>query len=596
MVENPRRRLARRSLSAAAFVIAGAGLVAGAWSWLTPPPEAAAFFTLDIAPPPGQELDETSALSPDGSRLAFTATDGAGRTQLWLRTLATGESKVFEGTGGARNPFWSPDGDSIGFFDGRRLRIVNLSTGKLRIVCDATGMRTAGSWNEQNVILFSTETRQPIRRVKAVGQDTPEALPYAVGFRPHFLPGGRYFFFHGRQGLSGGIEIGDLETGTAARLRGGRDGQYAEGHLLFVSAGNNLMAQRFDLASRTLQGPAVEVLDVGQYPSNVGPTVTVGGNGLVAVRRRSPSDYQLTWYARDGQRTDVIAGSGHWTNPEFSPDDSRLAAQRDEHQGTAADIWIYDVAKHTSRPVSAQQGAELYPIWADNRQLTFGRYNTRQGEGTTGALVTSSFDGSPEKSIPYDPEGTNSWVAYGPDRGALISAAGTRDSFVLPLSGDMKPAPVVSTPFNETQPALSPDGKWMAYVSDESGGSSRTIFVQPFPGGGSRQPASAEAGGVQPRWRSDGRELFYLSHDSRLMAVSVEQAGATLRFGKPQVLFETSAVAEGGVGTRAHYAVTRDGQRFVVAEPRSGGPRMTGPITVLVNWMAMLRTAKKEQQ
>jgi Tol biopolymer transport system component len=601
IVEDRRRRLARRGLAAVAFIIVGAALAVGAWSWLTPPGEPIVLLTLDIAPPPDHELEETSALSPDGRHLAFAATDGAGRTQLWVRTLDTGESRVLEGTDDARNPFWSPTGDAIGYFDGQRLRIVNLANGRVRIVCDATGQRTAGSWNEQNVILFATETRQPIRRVRAVGQGTPEALAYALGFRPHFLPGGRYFLFHGRQGGGGGgIEIGDVETGTATRLRGGRDGQYAAGYLLFVT-GQNLMAQRFDLASRTLQGQAVEVADVGPYPGNVGPTVSVGGNGLIAVRRRSASDFQLAWYTRDGQRVKVIEGSGHWTNPEFSPDDSRLAAQRDEHQGAAADIWIHDVAKNTSRAVSAHQGSELLPVWsADSQQLSFGRYARRPGGRVSGAWVTSSFDGSPEKSMPYDPQGTNNWVAYAPDRGALIgfgiNSNGNRDILLLPLSGDIKPEQVVSTPFNETQPALSRDGKWLAYISDESGETSRTVFVQPFPGGGPKQAASAEAGGVQPRWRADGRELFYLGHDSRLMAVSVEQAGAALRFGKPQALFETSTVAEGGVGSRAHYAVTRDGQRFVVAEPRSGGPRMTGPITVFVNWTSAPRTAKKEPQ
>jgi Tol biopolymer transport system component len=324
----------------------------------------------------------------------------------------------------------------------------------------------------------------------------------------------------------------------------------------------------------------------------------------MAFRRRPVADNQLVWYSRDGARLQVIEGAGNWGNPDLSPDGTQLAVQRNLQRGTGEDIWIVDVQKGTSRALSSERGGELYPIWRpDGSAVSFGRY-PGAGAGSargSGAWVTNPLDGTPERSVNYDVTGNNMYVEYAPDGASLlgfgIGPAGNRDIFLRRLEGSQPPVPVVESPFNDTQPAISRDGKWLAYVSDEAGvGELRHVYVQAFPEGGRRQQVSLAIGGVQPRWRRDGRELYYLGLDRRLMAVPVVSAGLTLQLGEPQPLFQTSAPAAAGVGVRATYAVTADGQRFVISEPRDGGDDRGTPITLLLNWTAALRTGSREER
>lgn len=581
----PRASTTRPWTLVAGVAVAAAALTAAvAWA-LRPAPTPPPVLEVDVAAPAGHATGLTSALSPDGSRFAFTATDAADRTQLWLRTFASGATVPVPGTDDGRNPFWSPDGESLGFFSGGRLKVVTVENGRVRVVCNAPGVRQAGTWNAQGVIVFASESGVPLRRVDARPGSVPVDLP-VFGFRPHFLPDGRHYLVSGRQVMDATLRVADLDSDVVVPLGNGRDATYADGHLLFVRGGS-LLAQPFDPATRTLGGEPVVVAEVGGYPGSTGPNYTVAG-GLIAVRRSGDPGRSLVWYARDGTRLGEVPGQGFWRNPLLSPDDTRVAAEHDEQQGTGLDIWVLDVARGTTRALSAEVGAELTPAWSrDGVRVIFqiGRSGTRDR-----GLVMKSLDGGAVETIAASSPGT--FIDVLPDgRSALTFniVEGNRDILIAPLDGG-EPAAFARSAFNETQPAPSPDGRWLAYVSDELGvNTRRDIYVQAFPAGGRKMHVSEETGGgVQPLWRRDGRELFYVAPDGRLVAVPMDLSGDTLRPGQPRLLFQTAITFEPGLGTRANYDVTRDGQKFIVAESPVGRAGSDPPFTLIVNWLSVV--------
>ena len=580
----------------AAAMAAGAAIA----SWMRPAPPPAPFFTMDIAAPAGHTLGVTNALSPDGSRIVYEVIDAERRGRLWIRTLATGEARPLDGTDEGDMPFWSPDGNSLGFFAKRRLFVLELQSGRLRVVCDAEGARVAGTWNADDVILFATEADAPLMRADARRPGTATPLPHARGVRPRFLPDGRHFLYTSAIQISDAgtpgrtIRVGSLDSEETTELTGGRDALYVAGQLLLVR-NNSLVAQQFDPAARTLSGPEqVLIADMDRYPGDTGSNYSAAGEQLVAFRRDLDPGRQLVWYARDGRRLDVVDGPASWRNPELSPNDAYVAAQRNDGQGLREDIWIYDVARRSSRALLATPNSEYSPVWsADGTRIILRSVELGTSTTTTAgtaSLIEKSIESGEQKTLTVlRREIGGTFQALTPDgRSALLFRLrdGHRDIVIAPLDSTQPETTVAQTRFNETQPMISPDGRWVAYTSDEIG--ERHVFIQPFPAGGRRiHVTEGTAGGVQPRWGRDGRELFYLGRDGRLTAVPVTLAGDTLRLGLAKPLFATTMAFEAGVGTRADYAVTRDGQRFVVAEPR---PQAEGTaLTVFVNWKSGLK-------
>jgi hypothetical protein len=285
-----------------------------------------------------------------------------------------------------------------------------------------------------------------------------------------------------------------------------------------------------------------------------------------------------------------VPGEGDWRNPSLSPDDLRVAAERDERQGTGRDIWVLDLARPTPRLLSAGVGPEMTPIWSHEGDRVIFQSGTDETLTTGRSIVAKSLSGGATENI--SPRARGTFVDLMPDgKSALVFTLveGNRDIQITPLDGASPPVAFARTTFNETQPALSPDGRWLAYVSDELGiDQRRDVYVQAFPGGGKKvQLSDATGGGHQPRWRRDGRELFYVTPDSRIAAVPTELSSETIKVGQPRALFQTAIGSESGLGTRAHYDVTRDGKKFIVAEFRDG--RLAAPpFTVLVNWRSIV--------
>ncbi|MEQ1643842.1 MAG: protein kinase [Pyrinomonadaceae bacterium] len=542
----------------------------GARTLLRRAPVLPPFLTVDVAGPQGWTTNPTSALSPDGSRLAFTAEQEMKKPYLWLRILATGESQMIADSENAVAPFWSPDGAEIAYFTADRLRAINLATGRSRVICDVTGKRKGGTWNAGGVIIFATENGVPLRRVNADGRSLPSDLPHN-GYRPFFLPNGRHFLFGHQE--NGGISVGDLDSAEIKEIRAdGAEPKYSDGYLFFNSP-DGLMAQAFNPESFRLSGEPIKIAEICCLNSYTGTNFSVAANGLIVFRRKIVEQRENAWYSRDGSRTAVGDAGAQPANPLFSPDDSMIALQRD------GDILLFDVARGTARMfASGKPDGLVMPMWkSDGSAVLF--MKARVG------VVEKALNGGPERTVIVPKGWVTEMISDGRALGFKIRD-GNRDIFIQSSNGEE--TYFAQSPGNETQPALSPDERWLAYAYSENSESDKIIIIEAFPNGGQKIRISGDIGGVQPRWRRDGRELYFVAADGSLMAVTVEETGGVLKAGTPKALFKTTIEPGSGLGTRASYDAARDGSRFFVTERKKDPGADTQPVTVLVNWQSIV--------
>ena len=563
------------------FLLTTLGLAA----WAFRPAPAPAVVRFQIASPDGTTM-QAFALSPDGRRLAFVANPPGKPAMVYVRPLDDVSASPLAGTEGARNPFWSPDGSAIRFLSDGRLKVIDAAGGAVRIVCDAVGARTWGDWNTDDVIVFSTDSRDPIRRVSADGGEVVPVTTVREGAghgRPTFLPDGRRFLY---TTTSVELRVASLDSREDSPLLSSSGwGRYVEpGYLVSVSD-SQLVAQPFDAATGTLSGRGVTVAAVGGFtsgnPSQSGFTVT--STGVLAFRTTARAvNAELVWFDRSGQRLAVVGEPGAYRNPQLSPDGSRLAVQETDPQGDRTDVALIDLARgvKTRLTLEAEKWHEL-PLWSpDGSGVVVKRGGGDRGVHRwplAGAGAAQELSATSVDPNSYTPDGR--FIVF-----SVLNPGTNRDIGILPVSGDRKPFLFLQTAANEVHGQVSPDGKWIAYNSDESGGFVNDIYIQKFPEGGQKIRVST-SGGDQARWRRDGRELFFLSPDGRLMTVPVEMT-PELKIGTPVPLFEIQTLVGGGLGTNAHYDVTADGQRFIVVSRLgdTGNP----PVTVVLNWLAAL--------
>jgi serine/threonine protein kinase/Tol biopolymer transport system component len=532
---------------------------------------------LELTTPPTTQ-PETLAVSPDGQKILFVATS-AGRPSLWLRALDADAARVLPGTEGASLPFWSPDSRSIGFFADARLKRVDIDGGSLKILASAS-YGLGGTWNRDGVILFGPVPGRPILRVSATGGPViPVTRIERAGDTgdPLFLPDGRHFLYTGFADGAGSTFVGQLDD-PAGRLLidGGLAIRYvSSGYLLFRQAGG-LFAQRFDATTLRLTGNAIPVVTGGLRAVDASDTGTIvyrAGSG-------SPAS-QLVWFDRAGHelsRVSTPADGSAMTMPSLSPDGTRLVFARMRFN---TDLWFLDLKRGvTSRFTSGQEN--VFPVWSpDGSQILFdsirngGVHNLyRKAVDGTGADEVILKSGEDKMPTDWSPDG----------RHALYYTFGGKtqnDIWALSLT-DRKPFPLVQTEFEERGAKFSPDGRWIAYQSNESG--QFEIYVQPFPGPGAKTRISTE-GGAQVRWRHDGKELFYMALDGRLMAVSIRLpvSGLTVESETPTPLFPARPFRAVEHLDGPQYVVSPDGQRFLV---NTVGDATAPPIRVIVNWPA----------
>jgi Tol biopolymer transport system component len=546
---------------------------------LTPTPTAPVEARFTVEPPKDVRASFRPVVSPDGAHIAYVGFDKGGFPAAWIHTLADGTSRRLAGSerlfSGA-SMFWSPDSKSIGFFADGKLKRVDLESGSAIVVCDVAESR-GGSWNRRGDIILAIGGNAPISRVPASG-GTPEPVTVVdqdgteSHRQPHFLPDDDHFvFLEFRDGIAR-LMLSSLSrrVSTELRLADGLTG-FIEPDVVLLAIGGQLLAQRLDVTGATLVGEAVPV--VALQPSGAGIWASVSNTGTIAYRPpRAAGNSVLAWVDRKGNATRLPLPPRAYFDPSLSPDGRHIAMSvRDE---TGMHIWVYDVqrgslGKRTFESINA------FPIWSrDGRSLTFSTGQTQvgpvlqitaDGSGKATAVITS--DQVPGQKIP------GSWSADG----TLLTFQRSQDVFIRSADGSV--TPLLTAPVFEREARFAPRGGWIAYRSNESGRDE--VYVQSYPLGTGKWQISTD-GGAQPMWNPKGTELFY-KNGNQLMAVPIELS-PTFKPGKPELLFQMP-LPESTPGDPSRYAVTPDGQRFLVITTET--TQDDSPVHVILNWRGL---------
>jgi len=549
-----------------------------------------------LLPPENGEFDFSNpnalpAISPDGSRIVFGAKTKDGKQQLWLRRLDSPNAQPLPGTEDAGFPFWSPDSRWVAFGQASKLKKIDIQGGPPVPITDLAEAFRGGSWNDQGVIVFGINAQGPILRVSAAGGT---AVPTTVnsGDSPRFshrsawfLPDGKHFLYTNSQDGDIPIRVGSLdEPSKPGKLvaQAHSTVQYAQGHLLYLRE-NTLMEQPFNVKRLETTGEATAVAEgIPTYTTPSRPAgFSVSPSGLlVYVTGAGGGQSRLVWKDRAGR---VLGNLGEPTaqigSIALSPDGTRLAAAIINQQ-RRGDLWIYDTARGVPTRFTFDSSASRQPVWSPDGNMLY--YSNAQ-KGSLDLYRKASNGASNEELLLADNRNKD-WSGISPDGKILLySRAGEKtreDILVMPSTTGRKDEarPFLQTPFRESDAQFSPDGKWVVYESNESG--QFQVYAAPFPGPGGKRQISP-AGGGDPRWRKDGKEILYVTQDGQLMAAEVAARNGTLEIGKVQKLFEGILTNYGMT-----YDVSADGQKILVVE---NGASAVRPLTLVQNWTAALR-------
>jgi serine/threonine protein kinase/Tol biopolymer transport system component len=535
-----------------------------------------------------------AVVSPDGRRIAFIAKKPiSGEDVLWVQPLNSPTAQPMAGTENAGYPFWSYDSRYVGFFANGKLEKIDANGGPPQVLCDASSGR-GGTWNQDDVILFTPSTGTGLSKVSAAGGVPAQVLTLdtkagEISQRwPEFLPDGKHFLFWIQLSGStagGGIYSGSLDSPEHKLLvTTGSSGAYAEpGYLLFVRDGA-LMAQRLNTRKLQLEGDATPIADhVAVNTSTYRSVFTVSRTGnLLYLGSGETSGSHLNWFGVDGKQTGAaVAEAGLYYQPALSPDGKRLAAGIES--GATMDIWVVDLQRHTKTRLTFGPGRSSWPVWSpDGRWI----YYSNNGGGADNHIYRRPADGTGNSESVVVTEGVTEIPSAITADGKYLSyflqerkVSNGFDVYALPLFGDKKPIPQVTTKFNEVVPRFSPDGKWLAYMSNETG--QMEVYVKPFPGESGKYQVST-SGGATPRWRADSRELYFVKNDT-IMAVDVRVNASALELGTPRELIKVP-MAPSPIGP---YDVSADGKKFLVNQ--LGEAKVLAPLTLVTNWTADLK-------
>jgi Tol biopolymer transport system component len=599
----PAERSRRRTWSVWIAVSAlGLGLIAVLIAWdAARRPASAESLRFSVSLPERFATPYFVTIAPDGRQIAFVVTDTRGRQLLGVRSFDDREPRLFAGTEDAAHPFWSPDSRHVAFIAGYvqqgRVKSVDVDSGTIRDVA-GPAFRAGGAWAENGLVLFVAPG------LKLSGVSTPGAPVSPVAVRdargaeltvvwPRLLPDGRHFlFFHPSTDASQtGLYVGALD-GTPATLlvRTKWIGAYAPpGYVLFLRDDHALMAQSLDAQRLQLVGDPKMIVE-HVYGEEAGVPFTnfsASSNGTLVVVDPSIADTELTWFDRQGHALEAVGPPGLYDHrtPQVSPDGKLVAVARGPLP--SGDIWILNVANGSNTRLTFDPATNETPLWSPDGTMVV--FQSDRGDRRSRLYQRQANGAGTDELLFEESSGALSLQDWSHDGRFLVyvapGARRTEDLWVLPMTGDRKPFPYLQTAFNESQAQISPNGQWIAYTSDESGRSE--VYVQRFPRAGSKHQVSSD-GGVQPRWRDDGRELFFLSPDENLMAATVA-GDADIEVGRPIVLFRTQLPtwATGGPPIwRTTYASASNGQRFLLVHPAR---RSEPPVTVILNWTALLK-------
>jgi serine/threonine protein kinase len=533
-------------------------------------------------------------LSPDGSSLAFVSNQG-GPNRIWVRPLNSLEARALPGTDDATYPFWSPDGATLGFFAQGKLKTIALAGGPVQTLCPAPTPRGA-AWNRDGTIVFAPNVTGGLYRVSDQGGDPVQITKPSAGDNhsqryPEFILGGKNFLFAYQNGPTelSGIYVGSLDGTPPVRILPDPSravyvppgaGSHA-GRLLFLRE-STLMALPFDPEKLRAAGAVVPLVeDVGSGPNSSFGAFSASENGVLAYRTGTAArKTKLAWLDGSGKEEQVIGEPDAMESLALSPD-GRHSAVSIRSSGQVADIWLRDLERGVPGKFTFGSGLARFPVWSPDGYLVYvnsptpGTYDfyrkAADGTGQEELLLHAGINGNP-----YDISSDGKLLVY-----SETGAQTKDDLWLLPLAaGGRKPVKYLDSAFDERLAQFSPDGKWMAYQSDESG--QYQVYVQPIPATGAKHQISV-MGGTRPRWRRDGKQIFYISTDRKMMAADVKSAGATFESGTPQPLFDFAPPQQ----ARAFgYQPTADGKKFLAIVPVEGEAGAPPPVTVWLNWQA----------
>jgi serine/threonine-protein kinase len=589
-VPDSRPRVGELLLWAAVSVLLAALTGLAAWM-LKPIPRQLVSRTV-ITLPPGQRLAELEepavALSNDGTQLAYVAVQGDTQ-QIYLRSMDNPQPTPIPGTIGGTNPFFSPDGQWLGFFADQKLKKVSINGQAVVTLADA-GKPHGATWGNEGIIAFSATQIASLQQVPEAG-GTPRNITHfergEVSHRgPDFLPGGKGLLFAATRGsynwTNAQVAVQSLETGERRNLiKGAAFPQYASsGHLLYAQAGN-LLAVPFDVQRLAVTGTAAPVIEgvlqsrtsgTAQYSVSTSGSLVYVPGGVLADQRT------LVWVDRSGKEQPLEVPVRAYLFPRISPDGKRVVATIAED---ATQVWLYDLTRETLTRLTFEGDQNYNAVWSpDGKMIAFQSrkeasteiyWQRVDGSGGLERLATSEM---PFVPMSWSPDGqTLAFIEVNPETGF--------DLWVMSVQ-DRKPRLFLRTPFNESVPRFSPDGHWLAYMSNESG--RNEIYVQPYPGPGAKLQISID-GGTEPTWNPSGRELFFRNGD-KMMVVDITMQ-ASLSASKPRVLFEGQFLPS--PATTSNYDVSRDGRRFLMVKARSAGETAPTQINVVFNWLEELK-------
>ena len=551
-----------------------------------PPPDGTEFSLAPARPGP-------VAVSPDGRKVAFSARDEDGNISLFLRNLDADRAVQLSGTEGAQYPFWSPDSRWIAFStqtDGKMKKIDTMG-GPPITLCEAANGK-GGTWNEDGVIVFAPDASGPLYRVSSAGGEASpitevDAARHNSHRHPRFLPDGQHFLYLARATGSEGsaVMVGSLDGGESRELlKTSTEAEFASGHLLFLRD-RTLMAQPFDPGKLELTGEAVPLAEnVLVVPGASLAVFSTSATDIVTyLTGQGEAKSQLEWYDRNGKLLGSAGDAAYYRVATLSPDGRLAVSQINDEVAGTPDLWIYEVDRDLRTRFTFDLNGDTSPVWsADSGTVFFasnrnGSYDifrkTIGGAGEVEPVLVSDTDTFPS-GVSAD------------GRLLLYQSSGEEtkaDLWVLDMAENGAPQPFRNTEFDEALGRFSPDGRWVAYLSNESG--QPEIYVTPYPGPGRRWQVSSDSG-VYPQWRADGNQIVYTRLDGQLVAVAVHGSQGNFEVGQSEDLFTIQAPLIGG----PFFSMTGDGERFLVVP--SAAQRADNLLNLVVNWPLALEARR----
>jgi serine/threonine protein kinase len=561
-------------------------------------------LTLSVAPAPERIPLSSSAplaFSPNGVALAYAAADSAGVVHLWYRNLGDGPSRVLPGTDGASQPFFSPDGSKLGFFARGELKTISVTAGNPEVVASVTAP-IGGTWGAGDTILFCPSPPAGILSVKATGggpvrqvvgnpatnSTSADRTSFRLFSSPTFLPDGHHFLYRrvtvqpGRL-VDPGVFLGSVDDQTIRKvLSVSSNVAYSEpGFLLFIE-GDSLVAQSFDSTQFEVSGDLRLVAEHVLVAGTGAGAFAASSNGRLGYLTAGGSSLSTEWVDRTGRHITSVKGAEDLSSLALSPNELWIAGERLDRGTRTPQIWAYDLTRNVDARLTDGQ-SNSSPVWSADSSAVF--YAALRGAERI--IEAQPINGAPRPTVIARLQGDMPVIPESVTRdGRFLSFERTdprtrEDVWVLPLSGDRRPFPVIQTPAAELQSRFSPNGSWLAYTSNETSG--WQVYVQPFPTNGKKWQVSIDGGG-DPQWSSDSTELFYLTPAGMLMSVTIS-GKSDVPPGAPASLF--LARTADLVAARNHYVVGRDGRRFLFTG--SAASPVSLPITIVINWFEDLK-------